>query len=321
MNTQLILIDGLPGSGKSTSAQFIALQCKQNELAARWFFELEHAHPIHAFHAWSRKGPEEFITKTLRNWQRFADEKQGSSFINIFESTIFQSTLRLLLQSDLPREQIFDYALQVEQIISVLQPILIYFAQSDVVAAIRSICQTRKSTWEQYITEVIAKSLYGKHHKLKGFEGLVHFFQEYQKLTLELCEHYQGRKLILQDAQRDWKTSRAAICDFLGLTYHPLPSAPTQYLNTFIGSYKDPSSHLEVVVKLEQGRLVLHDLLWSKFPLIPKKKNWFYLQACTIEVQFHENESGEIDKLTIQGNPGWKFYGRRLKKLASTGSD
>ena len=314
MKTQLILIDGLPGSGKSTSAQFIALQCKQNALPARWFFELEHEHPIHAFHAWSRKGPEEFIATTLRNWQRFTAEKQNSHFINIFESTIFQSTLRLLLQSDLPSEQIVDYAQQVEKIIAVLQPILIYFEHTDVAAVLRSICQKRKSTWEQYITEVIAKSEYGKRRKLQGFDGLVRFFQEYQELTLSLCEKYQGRKLVIQDAQHDWKKSRLRICDFLGLSYHAAPPVSAEYLKKFCGSYKDPSSRLEVTVKLEQGRLVMHDLLWSKFPLLPKETNWFYLQACTIELQFHEDGSGKIDTFTIQGNPGWKFYGRHFIK-------
>lgn len=314
MNTQLILLDGLPGSGKSTSAQFVALQCKRNGLPSRWFFELEHGHPIHAFHAWSRKGPEEFITKTLNNWQRFAAEKKDSNFINIFESTIFQSTLRLLLQSDLPREKIFDYALQVERIISVLQPILIYFEQTDVEAALHSICRKRKSTWEQYITEVIEKSAYGKHRQLQGFKGLVHFFQEYQELTLALCGKYQGRKLILQDAQNDWKGRRAEICKFLGLTPHSAPPVSAEYLKKFSGTYKDPSSHLKITIQIEHGRLVEHDLLWSKFPLLPKEPNWFYLQACTIELQFHENEAGHIDSLTVQGNPGWKFYGRRLVK-------
>ena len=312
MDTRLILIDGLPGSGKSTSAQFIALQCQQNALPARWFFELEHAHPIHAFHTWSRKGPEEFIATTLRNWQRFATEKHDSDFINIFESTIFQSTLRLLLQSDLPREQIFDYALQVEKIIGVLQPVLIYLEQSDVATALRNICRKRKLIWEKYLTEVIEKSVYGKHRKLKGFEGLVHFFQEYQDLTLSLCERYQGRKRILRNAQQDWKRSYTEICDFLGLTYHPPSFMTTQYLKKFSGSYKDPSSHLEVTIKLEQGRLVVHDLLWSNFPLLPKEHNWFYLQACTIELEFHEDEAGQIDMLTIQGNSGWKLYGRNL---------
>jgi hypothetical protein len=129
-----------------------------------------------------------------------------------------------------------------------------------------------------------------------------------------LCEKYQGRKLILRDAQRNWKNSRTRICDFLGLIYHAAPPAPTDYLKRFRGTYKDPSSHLKVAINMEQGRLVEHDLLWSNFPLIPKERNWFYLQACTIELQFHENESGEIDSLTIQGNPGWKFHGRELVK-------
>lgn len=314
MDTQLILIDGLPGSGKSTSAQFIALQCTHNALPARWFFELEHVHPIHAFHVWSRKGPEEFMATTLRKWQHFATEKKGSNFVNILESTIFQSSLRLLLQSDLPHDQIFDYALQVEKIISVLQPVLIYFEQTDVATALRTICRKRKSIWEKYLTEVIEKSSYGKCRKLQGFEGLVHFFQEYQELTLLLCEKYQGRKLILQDTQQDWNSSYVRICKFLGLTCRSVPSAPAEYLKAFAGIYKDPSSHLKVTIKMEQGRLVMHDLLWSNFPLIPKEHNWFYLQACTIELQFHEDESGEIDGFIIRGNSGWKFHGRSLVK-------
>jgi hypothetical protein len=52
----------------------------------------------------------------------------------------------------------------------------------------------------------------------------------------------------------------------------------------------------------------------ANFPLIPKETNWFYVQACTIELQFYENSAKEIDRLTIRGNSGWKFYGRCLEK-------
>jgi hypothetical protein len=315
LDTKLILVDGLPGSGKSTTAQFIALQLERNHIPARWFYELEHFHPIHAFHVWSREGPEKFLETTLENWRSFVMKGKCLDEVNILESTLFQSTVRLLLQSDIPRQTIIEYTLHTQEIIKELQPVLIYFSSPDVARALREICEKRKKVWEQYFIRVIDGSPYGKNHLLQNFEGVVTFFQEYQELTGYLFSKFEMKKLAIENSKGDWKECHRRICDFLALPLIEDQQVSEEFLAKFTGSYKDERSQLEVMISLEHGELIAHNLLWPKSKLIPKDENSFYVEACTIELYFQPNISGDIRNMKIGGSPGWKFHGRILSKV------
>ena len=47
VKTNLILIDGVPGSGKSATAQALWLHLRRNDYDATWFFEHQSSHPIY----------------------------------------------------------------------------------------------------------------------------------------------------------------------------------------------------------------------------------------------------------------------------------
>ncbi|MBD3308848.1 hypothetical protein GF339_20750 [candidate division KSB3 bacterium] len=315
INTKLILVDGLPGSGKSTIAQFIALQVEKNGIRARWFYELEQAHPIHAFHVWSRQGPAQFIRTITENWQTFVAQRRAMEEVSILESSIFQSTVRLLFQSDVPRHQITEYAFQIETIIAELDPVLIYFVRTDVAHALKEICEKRKKVWENYLTQVIDCSEYAKHHHLQNFEGMVTFFQRYQELTTSLVSHFTMPRLTIENPNDDWAACRQRICRFLALPRREDPEVSEQYLAQFTGRYRDESTRLEIRIGLNHDGLIVHDLLWPRSKLLPKTANSFYVEGCTIEIDFQEDATGNIYRMKIGGSPGWKLYGRTLVKV------
>ncbi|NOR44359.1 MAG: hypothetical protein GQ534_02145 [Candidatus Delongbacteria bacterium] len=41
MKTKLIIVEGIAGSGKSTTAHYIARQLEKNEIKAKWYYEEE----------------------------------------------------------------------------------------------------------------------------------------------------------------------------------------------------------------------------------------------------------------------------------------
>jgi hypothetical protein len=311
-----MLVDGLPGSGKSTTAQFIALQLERNHIPARWFYELDNSHPIHAFHIWSREGPEKFIETTTDNWRSFVAKGVHSEEIKILESTLFQSTVRLLLQSDISRQRMREYAMHVAEIIKALHPVLIYFSSPHVATALKDICEKRQKMWEQYVIQVIDGSAYAKHRALQDFEGVVAFFQEYQELTTSLFSRFEMQKLALDSSQGDWEARHRKICDFLGLPFIEDEKVPQHYLAQFPGHYRDETSRLEVTVRLERHALIVHDLLWPKSRLLPKDDKSFYVEACTIELDFQADASGRICTMKIGGSLGWRFHGKVLSKIA-----
>ena len=46
IKTKLILVDGISGSGKSTTAHFIHRQIEKNGIKVKWFYEQEDNHPL-----------------------------------------------------------------------------------------------------------------------------------------------------------------------------------------------------------------------------------------------------------------------------------
>jgi len=320
ISTNLILIDGLPGAGKSTTAQFLALQLERQQIPVRWFYELEPNHPIHAFHVWSRKGPERFIETTIENWKAFAHANARTSRVNILESTFFQSTVRLLLQSDVPPARIQQYALHAARTIEALRPVFIYLPSADVAAALQEICKHRRKMWEQYVIQVIDSSFYSKHRNLRGFEGTVRFFQDYQQLTNRLFARLSMRKITCEDAKRQGAVCRQRLCQFLDIRHVPDPVVAPDDMIRYSGRYRDESTRLELRVYADQQQLVVCDLLWPKSRLIPKGQNRFDVEACTIDITFNETSDGVIQSMAIGGSRGWKFYGRTLTKLEEPAS-
>lgn len=48
--SKLIFVEGLPGTGKTTNAQFLQVQLQRNGYDVRWIHEVEHLHPTSFFH-------------------------------------------------------------------------------------------------------------------------------------------------------------------------------------------------------------------------------------------------------------------------------
>jgi thymidylate kinase len=48
--TNLILVDGIPGAGKSTTAQLLCLHLEKLGYHVNWIFEQDPKHPIYLFH-------------------------------------------------------------------------------------------------------------------------------------------------------------------------------------------------------------------------------------------------------------------------------
>lgn len=313
--SRLILVDGLPGAGKSSTAQFLALQFQRQQIPARWFYELDHNHPVHAFHVWSRKGPEAFIDASLRKWAAFVQANRDCATINILESTFFQSSVRLLLQSDLPVDRIHRYAFHVADMITPLHPVFLYLPSGDVAEAIQEICRHRKRFWEQYFIQVIDGSRYAKARDLHGFEGVVAFFEEYQRVMTDIYARLTMPKITCEHLRQRWPACRQRICDYFGIRYVPDPPLDPEAAAQYVGRYRDSQTRLELRVQREQQHLVVCDLLWPKSRLILNHDHCFDVEACTIALTFTPDGDGIIQSMTIGGSSGWKFYGRTLAKI------
>src|ERR1051325_8136278 len=96
IETKLILIEGLPGSGKSTTAQKLANVISNSEIACQCFLEWSTNHPIQIGDD-SQLG--EIIATSInreselfQKWQNFVQVQQTQELVTIMESRFWQTS-------------------------------------------------------------------------------------------------------------------------------------------------------------------------------------------------------------------------------------
>jgi hypothetical protein len=232
-DTKLILIDGLPGSGKTTTASWLASRLRSDSRTVDLFLEEHSDHPLHvggALHPsgynsgaifFQRYTPASFVEESLERWRAFVAGALQSDAISVLDSYPFQSDVRVLLQLDAVPETIRDYARQVESIISPLHPVLVFFTHRDLLQAIENIeaiTAQRGSRWSEYVVEMAAHSPYAIARGLHGFEGALALLAEYRKLTEELLHESNTPRIVLENCSGRWEECYRRMEEFLELT-------------------------------------------------------------------------------------------------------
>ncbi|MFD1176655.1 hypothetical protein ACFQ3W_10125 [Paenibacillus puldeungensis] len=98
MNTKLILIDGMPGSGKSTTGSFISEKLNELYISNRFYHELEENHPLRIYDRQftsftDTEEAEWFSTKVEQLFKSFVNDRLTRDEITIMESYVFQDTI------------------------------------------------------------------------------------------------------------------------------------------------------------------------------------------------------------------------------------
>lgn len=243
--TKLILIEGIPGSGKTTYAQRIEKYLNETGLKSKCILEGE-LHP--ADFAWcgifseeefiqlkqlypdystqldrvsarennkfiipyleltprnkklisyieqrepysGRVSADEFMSLNLERWLTFSKKAMSGEQIYIFESVFLQNNINeLMLFHNSSYEYVLKYIREISDSVRCLDPILIYFEQSDVRETINRVANSRISRykdspgWIDRVNEYIASSPYGKHNGLSESNATV----EYMKIRAGL---------------------------------------------------------------------------------------------------------------------------------------
>jgi thymidylate kinase len=151
--TKLILLEGVPGSGKSTAAHFLDRHLTRCGVPHRWWYEEEAGHPLSVFpdaagmhamveeifagrHASSVEG-------ALQKWRALAQSLAVSRTVGILDGALFGHMTWTLFPADVPESEITEYVANVERLIRPLDPSLIYLRPTDMGAAMDRIAARR----------------------------------------------------------------------------------------------------------------------------------------------------------------------------------
>ena len=217
-NTRFIFVEGIMGSGKSTTALFLEEHLQKNRIAAEAMSEggsLRIAlHLPHPNGVWLDVTIEEYIELSLRKWRIFAREAQEVATVTACDGLLFHGNMTDLMLMNASPEVLRAYVAQVIEIISDLNPVVIYFTHPDITRTLRKICDTRGGDWEEYQINWKVLSPYGMERSLHGFDGLVQLYQSYCALCEDIFAQLELPKLAIRN-EGDWAWYYREILSFL----------------------------------------------------------------------------------------------------------
>ena len=322
-DTKIILVDGMPGTGKSTVSQFIYLQLKANGQSAYWCHEEQNAHPVCLFYDPKRHRSEaDYIDAALSQWICFVDKLANQERIAVLDGAFLQNHLRSMLIFACQRDKMLELFCQLEELLASFNPIFIYLKPTNIDRNFHNVVTVRGERMLELWLEAHNHYPYTRKAQKSGYPGFISFWEEFGDISDQIFEHFALPKhqLSVPIAHRGDHYDR--ILELLNLPLSTNGSSPPT-LERYAGKYVPLDSQNEsgFILKAEDGFLTTYidqpaiDVnrgpieCFREVRLIPKEKNAFYVEAWPHEVLFTENRAGIIVNMRLSiSQDGWEKF-------------
>jgi thymidylate kinase len=313
--TKLILIEGLPGSGKSTTAHHLSRHLTNTGIPNKWWYEEEKGHPVYIYkdHQSAQNIIKELsegqyievIEKALDQWRDFASYLKKTNETIIIDSCLFGYLTWSLFPFDVSKEMIQMYTSAIEKILKPLHPCLFYFYQDDVHQAMRKICNRRGDTMEQHFVQSATQSIYGKKRDLRGFDGMVRYWKDYRSITDDIFKKLTMSKLAIENSGGKWDSYFHQILDHLELPHTTNAKVSEQVFTELIGTYYGKNASVCSIEKKED-HLILDGIsyIWSQSKLLPISPSVFEVESLPLTITFAKDRNQNKLIMHITG-PEW----------------
>jgi hypothetical protein len=308
IRTNLIFIDGLPGSGKSITAQILCLHLQRLGHQTRWFFEHQSSHPVYKYDDPEKMfettlASEEIREQAMENWETLATELRGTSKVTILESTFFQTTIGWLQLMDVERAEIISFASRISQLTDVLNPALIYFYQDDVAKALEKTSERRGEWFENFLVSRIGRTPYGQRTSITNLDGVIRFYEQVRSITDELYSGLTLHKVAIETSAGDWPEYHRQISEFLSIpTIQPV-FRPPMSCDGLVGRYREINSGNEVGIGCDSDGLYFDEP--GRPRLFHNEGSTFSIEGMCIAFSFKQHENGAATEIESSGDvPG-----------------
>lgn len=246
MRNRLFIVEGLPCSGKSTTAAFVAATLEKYEKIC-FVDEGTGHHPAdHEFHALAPAGllsaqeqvvalsdfSGELFDKLMRykiydglpwekempvmldKWRSFVADRQENA-VYVFNCVLLQNPMcETMMRFGFSEEISKGYITQITQIIEPMEPVVIYLQNTDIAGAVQR-ASTERPGWLEAVIDYHVNGQFGKEIGAEGFDGYIRCLEERQKRELRILAELPVQKLIVNDAQKDWRQTYDVIRAYL----------------------------------------------------------------------------------------------------------
>jgi len=293
LNTKIIFVDGISGSGKSTTAHFIARQIEKNGHKVRWFYEEEDDHPLAEMVQNKDESDTDFAQRILKDypqkWIDFVNKVKDDDCIYIVESFLFQNIIFTPLAINIDKQTIKEFVHKLCSIAACMNPVVIHFHQQDIEAAVRANWQRRGKRWKDMIVSIAVNNLFCTSRGLAGETGSIKVWQEESLIANEIFKELTFPKIQLENSKHDWSNYRKQILDFLELQKFDellYDSSFEKYCGNYFG----------VKIHVRDNRLCA-DLFWVNLKMMPVGEDEFIVEGFPIRLKFITDADNQINSL------------------------
>lgn len=301
----LLLVDGMAGSGKSTTAQWLSLELAKVRPTV-WYHEDRAGIELAGVYKSDRnQSVADFADAVAARWGSFVSRIQSDGRLWIVESCVLQMPIIGLLLHNVRDEAIMDVVRAIDRAVSPVAPWLIYLRPRDASAALQ---RATRSRYAGLLGEYIARneqSVYGRERGHSGYDGLVEFWDHFLRLSDRLVAEFEARKVTVDTSGPDWASHYGAIRAFLQQSGMQLPAEGASWaglspaeLSRYEGVYSRTRDNgtAEFEIRLVDGVLTVFGLapyLWDAGNrLLPKGRGVFAAASWPTELRFEETEDG-----------------------------
>lgn len=218
MKRKLFIVEGLPGSGKSTTATNITNFLRTKGIAVDLWHENSLDNPVG--YLWVMDEIIQSIEKsTLEDYpfESWLNIERKDSSATVLESRLLQNLSLMCMLRGGSEKEALALPQKVLKTVEVFELKLIFLATKDPVSHLNRIIPPRKMShpnWIPFVTQIFDPQPFLTSRNLSGEEGYIATLNSWEQLQVKIVKQLDCRKLFLQDAFRDWKTSTKTILDF-----------------------------------------------------------------------------------------------------------
>ena len=271
MGHKIVLVEGIPGLGKSAIAQEITLQLKKNNIHAIWFHEMDSNNPVGR----PFKMNKNILRQSMRKWKRFIKNRDLNTTY-IFDGRLLFLNIMKYLEYNQNYKLLKKQLSKLSKLFSDTETILVSLISSNIDVTLKRSNEDRDI--EDFLVNELKESKYGRRNNLVSYKDLVSCYEDMNKLILDFTQSTKIDSSIYDVNKEKYEKISQNICKLLRIDYFKPDRFDIEKWNNYAGSYnKIDKFYFKIEYSERMNCFLIKDHPISKYPGSDKELKLIYI--------------------------------------------